>query len=79
MTNEITYPRNVICGNKQTYTDGVRDGIAEGKKQLLSKAYSESTLIDWYISSIDETVPPIWTEEHIAELCRDFYVIPKNN
>ena len=79
MTNEITYPRNVIGDNKQTYTDGVRDGIAEGKKQLLSKAYSESTLIDWYISSIDETVPPIWTEEHIAELCRDFYVIPKNN
>ena len=79
MTNEITYPRHVIGGNKRTYTDGVRDGIAEGKKQLLSKAYNESTLIDWYISSIDETVPPIWTEEHIAELCRDFYVIPKNN
>jgi hypothetical protein len=79
MTNEITYPRHVISGNKQTYTDGVRDGIAEGKKQVLSKAYSESTLIDWYISSIDETVPPIWTEEHIAELCKDFYVIPKNN
>lgn len=77
MTNEIAYPRHVIGGNKQTSTDGVRDGIAEGKKQLLSKAYSESTLIDWYISSIDETVPPIWTEEHIAELCRDFYVIPK--
>jgi hypothetical protein len=79
MTNEITYPRHVISGNKLTYTDGVRDGIAEGKKQLLSNAYSESTLIDWYISSIDETLPPIWTEEHIAELCRDFYVIPKNN
>lgn len=79
MTNEITYPRHVIGGNKQTYTDGVRDGIAEGKKQLLFNAYSESTLIDWYISSIDETLPPIWTEKHIAELCRDFYVIPKNN
>ena len=77
MTETTIYPRYAIGGNKQTYTDGVRDGIAEGKKQLLSKAYSESTLIDWYISSIDETLPPIWTEEHIAELCRDFYVIPK--
>lgn len=77
MTNEITYPRYVIGGNKLTYTDGVIDGMAEGKKQILSKAYSESTLIDWFISSIDETVPPIWTEEHIAELCKDFYVIPK--
>lgn len=50
-----------------------------GIQQILSKSYSESTLIDWYISSIDETLPPIWTEEHIAELCRDFYVVPKNN
>lgn len=32
MTNEITYSRHAIGGNKLTYTDGVRDGIAEGKK-----------------------------------------------
>ena len=74
MINEITYPQHIIGGSKLTYTDGVRDGISEGKKQLLDKAYSESTLIDWFISSIDETVPPIWTEEHITELCKDFYV-----
>ena len=72
--NDITtYPRYVIGGNKLTF----EDGIAQGKRQLLSKAMNEHTLIDWYISSIDETVPPIWTEEHIAELCKDFYVIPK--
>ena len=79
MVNETIYPRNVIDGSKLTYTDGVRDGISEGKKQLLNKAYSESTLIDWFISSIDETVPPCWTEAHIVELCKDFYVIPKEN
>ncbi|MCM1167225.1 MAG: hypothetical protein NC401_14555, partial [Ruminococcus sp.] len=31
-----------------------------------------------YISSIDETRPPVWTEEHIEELLGDFLVIPKD-
>lgn len=44
----------------------------------LDAAYDETTLRDWYISSTDGE-PPIWTEEHIAELLRDFYVIPKGN
>lgn len=33
-------------------------------------------LYDWYISSVDDN-PPHWTEEHINELCKDFYLIPK--
>ncbi len=40
-------------------------------------AWDEGTLQDWYMSSIDNTIPPIWTEEHISELCNDFLVIPK--
>lgn len=35
------------------------------------------TLEDWYINSIDITVPPIWTIEHLEELLEDFIVIPK--
>lgn len=35
------------------------------------------TLEDWYINSIDTTVPPIWTIEHLEELLEDFIVIPK--
>lgn len=42
-----------------------------------SAAWDEGTLQDWYLSSIDNTIPPIWTEEHISELCNDFIVIPK--
>lgn len=34
-------------------------------------------LQDWYQSSIDETIPPVWTDEHIDELFKDFYLIPK--
>ncbi len=41
------------------------------------EAMDAGTLCNWYISSIDETVPPVWTEEHIEELLRDFLVIPK--
>lgn len=40
-------------------------------------AMKAGTLCDWYINSIDETVPPVWTEKHIDELLRDFLVIPK--
>lgn len=35
-------------------------------------------LSDWYQSSIDDTKPPIWTDEHLEELANDFIVIPKD-
>ena len=42
------------------------------------EAYDYATLACWYQNSIDETVPPIWTDEHLEELLKDFYVIPKD-
>lgn len=41
------------------------------------EALDEATLQDWYLNSIDNTALPVWTEEHIYELCNDFIVIPK--
>ncbi len=41
------------------------------------EAWDEGTLQDWYLNSIDNTEPPIWTEEHISKLCNDFIVIHK--
>lgn len=35
-------------------------------------------LSDWYQNSIDDTKPPIWTDEHIEELTNDFIVILKD-
>lgn len=32
---------------------------------------------DWYQSSIDDTKPPVWTDEHIEELLKDFILIPR--
>ena len=35
-------------------------------------------LSDWYRNSlIDETEPPVWTDDHIEEVVNDFYLIPK--
>ena len=42
------------------------------------EAYDYATLACWYQNSIDETHPPIWTDEHLEELLKDFYVIPKS-
>ena len=35
------------------------------------------TLVDWFISSVDDEVKPIWTEEHIDELLKDFDIYSK--
>ena len=48
------------------------------KKQIEKLSVNEGYLIDWYITSVDGN-PPIWTKEHIRELFKDFYLIPKND
>lgn len=49
------------------------------KKFIEDKAVSEGFLQDWYQSSVDDTQEPVWTDEHIAEVCGDFYLIPKES
>ena len=43
----------------------------------LDNSWGEGILQDWYIHSVDPDDIPQWTDEHIEELCKDFYVIPK--
>ncbi len=40
-------------------------------------AMDYGSLFDWYISSVSDDNPPVWTGEHIEELLKDFLVIPK--
>jgi len=35
-------------------------------------------LTQWYQNNVDSN-PPIWTDEHLEELFKDFYLIPKDN
>lgn len=53
--------------------------VGKYEKRLvdLEKAMDESTLYDWYVTSVKQTDAPVWTGEHIEELLNDFYVIPK--
>lgn len=44
-------------------------------KEPIDRGY----LSDWYQASIDETIPPVWTDEHLDELFNDFILIPKGN
>lgn len=39
----------------------------------------ESTLIDFFINSVDEKQEPIWTYKHISELLYNFDVVSKAN
>lgn len=47
------------------------------KKFIDEQAVGEGFLQDWYQNSVDDTQEPVWTDEHIAEVCGDFYLIPK--
>lgn len=47
------------------------------KKFIKENAVDESFLQDWYQNSVSETDLPVWTDEHIAEMTGDFYLIPK--
>ena len=43
---------------------------------ITKNAVDESFLSDWYQNSVTDD-PPVWTDEHIKEVCGDFYLIPK--
>ena len=64
--------------NKEDVADAFEQGKAEGIKELKEKAWKEADLAQWYISSVDAHLP-IWTEEHIVELCKDFILIKRNS
>lgn len=44
----------------------------------IDKAVGMGYLSDWYQNSIDDTKPPIWTDDHIYELVNDFLIIPND-
>lgn len=48
------------------------------KKFIENEAVGEGFLSDWYQASVTDD-PPVWTDEHIAEVCGDFYLIPKES
>lgn len=47
------------------------------KEFIKNNSVDEGFLQDWYQSSVIETDTPVWTDEHIAEVSGDFYMIPK--
>ena len=47
------------------------------KDFIMENSVGEGYLSDWYISSVDDTEPPVWTDAHIAEVYNDFYLIPR--
>lgn len=46
-------------------------------KFIDDNAVDEGFLQDWYQNSVLESDTPVWTDEHIAEVYGDFYLIPK--
>ena len=62
--------------NVEDVSDAFEQGKREGVKELLSKACKEVDLIQWFISSVDAN-EPVWTDEHIEELLKDYILIRK--
>lgn len=49
------------------------------KQFTKEKSVDEGFLQNWYQDSVLETDEPVWTDEHIKEMCNDFYLIPKES
>ena len=64
--------------NREDVADAFEQGKAEGIKELKEQAWKEIDLVQWYIANVDAH-PPIWTEEHIAELSKDFILIKRKS
>lgn len=62
--------------NTEDVTDAFEQGKAEGEKELLAKAWDETTIKQWFIVNVDSN-EPVWTDAHIEELCKDFIIIKK--
>lgn len=57
------------------FSGGIK--MASIKDFIEENAVNEGFLQDWYQSSVLDTDTPVWTDEHISEVCGDFYLIPK--
>ena len=44
---------------------------------LKREAHREGDLKDWYQHSVDSRQDPVWTDKHIREVVKDYYMIPK--
>lgn len=53
-----------------------KDAFKAGAEVIINQSVSLGYLISWYIQSVDGH-QPIWTEEHLKELDKDFIIIPK--
>ncbi len=51
--------------------------MSDIKKFIKENSVDEGFLNDWCIASVLETDTPVWTNEHITEVCEDFFLIPK--
>lgn len=51
--------------------------MADIKKFIEENSVSEGFLQEWYQDSVIGGNGPEWTDEHISEVCGDFYLIPK--
>jgi len=50
--------------------------MSDIKKFIEKNSVDKGFLQDWYQHSVTDE-PPVWTDEHIAEVYGDFYLIPK--
>lgn len=54
------------------------DWDTPGLKEFLEReAHTEGDLKDWYQHSVDTTVEPVWSDAHIEEVVKDYWLIPK--
>ena len=51
--------------------------LEDHRKFLEEESHDEGELAEWYITSVSQDDPPVWTEAHLRELVQDYWLIPK--
>ena len=66
------------CGGDRAKCDFYPDVRDKANRKIVSgEPIDRGSLSDWYISYVNANDTPVWTEEHLDELFKDFYLIPK--
>lgn len=53
------------------------DILGRHRAFLEKESHDAGDLEEWYIASVVETDPPVWTREHLEELVQDYWLIAK--
>lgn len=76
------YTLDEFARDLRAYANRVQDAhymekLDAHRRFLDKETHDEGDLAEWYIHSVSQDDPPVWTKEHLKELVQDYWLIPR--